>query len=140
MTTHLADSLRCHLDRTGSTAAALERRAGIANGSIASINAGRHPRSATLNRLLAVLPPDAASTVLEAYLLDDCPDDWERRLTILIDNAEFAAQPAELAESPARCGDALATALSAYGDAARNDAEFQDWLIASARLLNLIEG
>jgi hypothetical protein len=142
MTDHLAIALRDYLERSNRSALDVERTAGLPNATIARIFTGRHPRSDTMSALLAAVPIEVARTFLIAYLKDDCPDDWEGKVLIdvLLDDSGIHERNATsyTAGQPTDRQTLLEQALSALTHAANGDAATRDWIIDTAKLLNLI--
>jgi hypothetical protein len=97
---------------------------------------GTHPRPKTMSALLHAVPQDEAAILLLAYLRDDCPDDWEDKITLDL-------LTGHLAESSGAYGPAkpatIEEALAALTRAAEGDANLRSWIITTARILNLID-
>jgi hypothetical protein len=135
MNDHLSIALRSFLERQQRTALDVERTAGLPNATIARIFTGRHPRPETMSALLHAVPQDEAAILLLAYLRDDCPDDWQDKITLDLLTGHLAepssgygpAKPATIEE-----------ALAALTRAAQGDANLRSWIITTARILNLI--
>jgi hypothetical protein len=142
MTDHLAIALRNYLERSDRSALDVERTAGLPNATIARIFTGRHPRSDTMSALLRAVPLEVARDLLIAYLKDDCPDDWEQRLIIDVLIASDGLQeqhPSGYTAGNSPTGQTVVEeALAALTKAAEGDASLRDWLIDTAKLLNLI--
>jgi len=142
MNDHLAIALRNYLERSERSALDVERTAGLPNATIAGVIRGRHPRSDTMSALLAAVPIEVARTFLIAYLKDDCPDDWEGKVLIdvLLDDSGIHERNATdyTAGQPTDRQTLLEQALSALTHAANGDAATRDWIIDTAKLLNLI--
>jgi hypothetical protein len=136
MNDHLSIALRSFLERQQRTALDVERTAGLPNATIARIFTGRHPRPETMSALLHAVPQDEAAILLLAYLRDDCPDDWEDKITLDLLTGHLAepssgygpAKPATIEE-----------ALAALTRAAQGDANLRSWIITTAKILNLID-
>jgi hypothetical protein len=137
MNDHLSIALRSFLERHQRSALDVERRADLPNATIARIFTGRHPRPETMSALLGAVPQDEAAILLLAYLRDDCPDDWEDKITLDLLTGHLAepssgygpAKPATIEE-----------ALAALTRAAQGDANLRAWIITTARILNLNGG
>lgn len=141
MTDYLANAIRNYLDRSNRTALDVERTAGLPNATIAGIFRGQHPRSKTMSALLAAVPIEVARDLLIAYLKDDCPDDWETKLIIDVlvpDGLQERDASSYTAGQPTDRQTQLEDALAALTHAAQGDAATRDWIIDTARLLNLI--
>jgi hypothetical protein len=142
MTDHLAIALRNYLERFDRSALDVERTAGLPNATIAGVIRGRHPRSDTMTALLAAVPIEIARTFLIAYLKDDCPDDWEGKVLIdvLLNDSGIHERNATsyTANQPTDRQTQLEDALAALTHAAQGDSATRDWIIDTAKLLNLI--
>lgn len=77
----------------------VEDRADLPRMSIGNILRGTHPRADRLGQLLRAVDDDTAMAWLEAYLLDDVPDDWQARVRILIKELQSANTVKEQAAS-----------------------------------------
>jgi hypothetical protein len=141
MTDHLAIALRNYLERSDRSALDVERTAGLPNATIAGVIRGRHPRSDTMSALLAAVPVEVARELLIAYLKDDCPDDWETKLIIDVLMPEGLHErnaSSYTAGQPTDRQTQLEDALAALTHAAQGDSATRDWIIDTAKLLNLI--
>jgi hypothetical protein len=136
MTDHLSIALRSFLERHQRTALDVERTAGLPNATIARIFTGRHPRPETMSALLHAIPQDEAAILLLAYLRDDCPDDWEDKITLDLLTGHLA-EPSS-GYSPAKPA-TIEEALAALTRAAQGDANLRAWIITTAKILNLID-
>lgn len=135
MTSHLANAVRAFLERQDITAIEIERRGVLKPTTIATILRGRHPRPDTMGtflRAVLVIAPHECEALLRAYLIDDCPREWEPRLTIALDGLPILGSPL-----PAGY-DRLTDALDAFRLAAIGDPALSAWLIESATLLRLM--
>jgi hypothetical protein len=135
MTDHLSIALRSFLERQQRTALDVERTAGLPNATIARIFTGRHPRPETMSALLHAIPQNEAAILLLAYLRDDCPDDWEDKITLDLLTGHLA-EPSS-GYSPAKPA-TIEEALAALTRAAQGDANLRAWIITTAKILNLI--
>jgi len=142
MKDHLAIALKNYLERSDRSALDVERTACLPNATIAGVIRGRHPRSDTMSALLAAVPIEVARDLLIAYLKDDCPDDWEGKVIIdvLLDSPGLhdCSSTGYTAGQPTDRQTQLEDALAALTHAAQGDAATRDWIIDTARLLNLI--
>jgi hypothetical protein len=141
MTDHLAIALRNYLERSDRSALDVERTAGLPNATIAGVIRGRHPRSDTMSALLAAVPVEVARELLIAYLKDDCPDDWETKLIIDVlmpEGLQERNASSYTAGQPTDRQTQLEDALAALTHAAQGDSATRDWIIDTAKLLNLI--
>jgi hypothetical protein len=141
MTDYLAIALRDYLERSDRSALDVERTAGLPNATIAGVIRGRHPRSDTMSALLAAVPVEVARELLIAYLKDDCPDDWETKLIIDVlmpEGLQERNASSYTAGQPTDRQTQLEDALAALTHAAQGDSATRDWIIDTAKLLNLI--
>jgi hypothetical protein len=142
MTDHLAIALRNYLERTDRSALDVERTAGLPNATIARIFTGRHPRADSMSALLRAVPFEVARDLIIAYIKDDCPNDWIERLVIDVLSFRDGLQeqhPTGYTADNLKPGQTVVEeALAALTKAAEGDASLRDWLIDTARLLNLI--
>jgi hypothetical protein len=136
MTDHLSIALRSYLERSERSALDVERRANLPNATLASIMRGTHPRPKTMSALLHTIPQDEAAILLLAYLRDDCPDDWEDKITLDLLTGHLA-EPSS-GYSPAKPA-TIEEALAALTRAAQGDANLRAWIITTAKILNLID-
>lgn len=82
---NFARSITRFLESTSTPASAIERTAGLANGTITKIRAGSLPSVDKLEDLLHALNNDTASRdALRAYLIDHTPEDYRMRVQIQI--------------------------------------------------------
>lgn len=135
MTDHLSIALRGYLQRHQLSALEVERRAGLPNATFARIFTGRHPRPDTMSALLGAVPQDEAATLLLAYLRDDCPDDWEDKITLDL-LVSHVAEPGAAYGTPKVA--TIEEALAAFTRHAQGDEALRTWLITTAQILNLI--
>lgn len=135
MNDHLAIALRSYLERHKLSALELERRAALPNATLAGIMRGTHPRSKTMSAILNAVPISEAEALLLAYLRDDCPDEWEDKITLNVLVAHLSEPvPSYGSDTPAT----IEAALAAFTRAAQGDENLREWLITSARILNLL--
>ena len=136
MTDHLSIALRSYLERHQFSALEVERRAGLPNATLAGIMRGNHPRPKSMSALLGAVPQAEATTLLLAYLRDDCPDDWEDKIQLDL-LVSHVAEPSGTYGTPKAA--TIEEALAALTRAAQGDANLRAWLITTAKILNLIE-
>jgi hypothetical protein len=138
MNNYLSNALTRHLETHQLSAVEFERRAGLPGASVSRIHTGRHPRPETMSAILSSVPTEDARRLLLAYLRDDCPDDWEQR--IILDIASPSSVVREEMPSPtAPARPQIEAAIEALAQAAEGDSHLREWLIDTARLLNLTE-
>lgn len=82
---NFARSITRFLDTTNTSASAIERAAGLANGTITKIRSGALPSVEKLEDLLEALNNDAAACdALRAYLLDHTPENFRLRTSVQV--------------------------------------------------------
>ena len=135
MTDHLSIAVRNYLQRHQLSALEVEKRAGLPNASLASIMRGTHPRPKSMSALLGAVAQDEAAILLLAYLRDDCPDDWEDKITLEL----LVSHVAELGATYGTPKTAtIEEALAAFTRHSQGDEALRTWLITTAQILNLI--
>lgn len=109
---NFARSISRFLETTNTAASAIERTAGLANGTITKIRNGALPSVEKLGALLDALQNDsAACDALRAYLADHTPDDFRLRTHIQISPADSRIHESEAIPFDPSSPDALDRAL-----------------------------
>lgn len=111
----------------------LEKKAGVPQATIGHILRDVHPRPERLGQLLRAVDDDTAISWLEAYLLDDVPEDWQARVRILIKEIQSANMLKEQAASiPMNDFDVAWQRLRAV---ISRDAELGQWFCSTVALV-----
>lgn len=88
-----------------------------------------------MSALLGAVPGDEAAILLLAYLRDDCPDDWEDKITLEL-LVSHVAEPGATYGTPKTA--TIEEALAAFTRHSQGDEALRTWLITTAQILNLI--
>jgi len=128
MSAYLAQTLKIWLETSATRAIDVERSAGLPNSTLSKIIAGTHPRPERLAQILAHVPDDIAVRLLNAYLLDDIPEDWRQRVTVTIQARSSRLMEPDTAPQK----DRLTIALERFERTARGDPSFASWVTNTA--------
>lgn len=137
----LANQLQITMDDLKLSGRALEARAGLPGMTVTGIVKNEsHPRPERMGKLIAAVPQDHAHRLLEAYLLDDCPEKWVPCVQILIEGQ--ATPTATIKETPGtyRARPSTASQARQVLDQMRHaidngDTDLAEWLAQTGTLL-----
>lgn len=129
----LTVAVRQYVSQPHIKAIELEKKAGVPQATIGSILRDVHPRPERLGQLLRAVDDETAITWLEAYLLDDVPEDWQQRVNVLIKESLRANTLKEQA-TPVRQND-FDVAWQRLRAVVSRDAELGQWFCQTVALV-----
>jgi len=140
----LAVKINEFLEVSPFSAKQIEEKAGLPRMTLGNICKDSHPRPDRFGQLLKAVDDHTARDWLEAYLLDDCPEQWLPRVKILIEglhhihSAEHLAEPTATYGQPAPPIDPIAAthrALQRLQTAMSRDTELSTWFVQTITLI-----